>query len=872
MKLLSKEELKGIDSTQSTITKWDEFFREALPRLGYKDSLLNEMYPYEAGIPMRDGSTLPVMDTGRVFYQLSWAEKLAGVLSVFHSGLVTTHATVKCIYYTLVGLWAHSLTTFQNFFPDETEERYNQLREQINLHGLNGFAIPSYRDAYNSRLAQELWARFLNDSDVYVDGSSSGLLRASNATGLVSDHYKQLLSTFRTDFFVDASIHTHSVEGYVLFFFNKNLENVFTDFPKETVRALVAEMSSTAAEKLRNYDEVYLQDYLVVSLNPIDKFMCSTKQAFQSCMSISKQNDVTGTSSIHAFGLPALFRSESVFLVFTTPGKHKNMYWETEELKKDPSERDKEKAYKYLKMTCRALTYKGYIYNEQRKFIKDLLPNKLWEDVKAYRDLTENEIASQEKIADICARLQPDQPRLYIGRQYAARGEDRVWTVLAEIMLARQGVSTSYAYATEVEEYARWMRSEDKSAIVPRYMVTEDIYEGKKNYLLRFGNLCDNKAITYDKYGYIRGIYYDNVTWNFIPNARSMNGFDLVKNMCKEQREELKNIIVDGIIETPVEKEGHVIRVGNQRTGSSSVSMANPKRELDMFLVMLGKQDYSFINQNVKICYHCGKLISGSQKQLADGSYICDDCCEKLQIKTCAACGKLYIESDAHLHELYNIRELTNPKNYQELPPKYVCTSQLKECEPNKTRDQKYVCAHCGDIVSRYDVSYYHSLSNTINHTFKDHTIMVRVCSKCLGKAVMCDKCKRLIFLDTLADACLLLPNRRVVCPDCIDNIRMKQEKRKKLKDLLQEAETGDFTPEPDPDITVADTIARNAEQEKKKVGKVETLIKDVHKQIKTYLQTHPEEAFPVLKSSNTPFPESSTEVEDTETVSNTLL
>ena len=85
MKLLTREELGGIESTSKTIAKWDEFFKKALPNLGYRQETVDQMYPYENGIPMKDGTYMPVpKDTGRVFFQMSWADKLAGEITALN--------------------------------------------------------------------------------------------------------------------------------------------------------------------------------------------------------------------------------------------------------------------------------------------------------------------------------------------------------------------------------------------------------------------------------------------------------------------------------------------------------------------------------------------------------------------------------------------------------------------------------------------------------------------------------------------------------------------------------------------------------------------------------------------------------------------
>ena len=85
MKRLTSDELKGIDSTSKTIAKWDEFFKKALWNLGYQQSLIDNMYPYDKGIPMLDGSYMPVSkETGRVFFKMSFADKLCQAMSIFY--------------------------------------------------------------------------------------------------------------------------------------------------------------------------------------------------------------------------------------------------------------------------------------------------------------------------------------------------------------------------------------------------------------------------------------------------------------------------------------------------------------------------------------------------------------------------------------------------------------------------------------------------------------------------------------------------------------------------------------------------------------------------------------------------------------------
>ena len=88
MKQLINEELKKVDSTKETITKWDVFLKKALWNMGFKQETIDGMYPYtkitekngiqyQAGIPMKDGTVIPIAEQGRVIFKNSIADKLA---------------------------------------------------------------------------------------------------------------------------------------------------------------------------------------------------------------------------------------------------------------------------------------------------------------------------------------------------------------------------------------------------------------------------------------------------------------------------------------------------------------------------------------------------------------------------------------------------------------------------------------------------------------------------------------------------------------------------------------------------------------------------------------------------------------------------
>lgn len=144
-----------------------------------------------------------------------------------------------------------------------------------------------------------------------------------------------------------------------------------------------------------------------------------------------------------------------------------------------------------------------------------------------------------------------------------------------------------------------------------------------------------------------------------------------------------------------------------------------------------------------------------------------------------------------------------------------------------------------------------------------------------MGKAVMCDKCKRIIFMDTLQDAALLLPNKRVICPDCIPTIRMRQAVRENMEHLIQHLSEKDLLPESDPSRIhkddsvfiekVMDVVYslpgfyKDLTEERLSAGYEQgRVLKNIFKQVASYLKAHPDKNFPDIRWSenmDTPIP-----------------
>lgn len=859
MKLLTKNELQGIDSTSTTIKKWDEFFKTALPNLGYKDFLLKNMYPYEQGIPMLDGTYMPVpKDTGRVFFKMSFADKLAGALIPSGEGTAASWLRACALIFSL---FIYKYEIFQALFPDKSEEDYDKLVEYFRIRKEDitneKEVITRVREGIHYDLKKDsvpftYWSEFINNSDIFYSALHSRGYKVIQGTinDLERENIPYLPGPDSVEFAGTrfGSIYHLTGSAPALFIYNKKLEDLSLDFPRDFMRKAMKIISGdNAYSQLTRFDEVYLQDYLVISLNPIDKFMCSTKQAFSSCISIARQDDISGTASNPAFGLPALFPSDSVFMVFMTPGKHKNMYWESSEWKKDPSERDKNKAYKYLKMTCRALTYKGTL----TKYAKGEL------------ELIDNSSSRFSDIKDTvkqCIKdINPTQARLFVGRQYSAKGEDFIWQALIEWLLSKQGISTAVAYTDPVAKLQSTTMTEPSLFAGIHSGLREKWYHD----FLREGALCDNKATVCDRFGYVRGIYYDNVSWSWRPGAISSGK------------------VADPSIEYPAnppERGENLIVVGSSRRGSCGVQNMPAKPGLDMFKMMLGIQDYSYLNANVKICHECGALVPDSKQGCYKGHYYCDACIAKKQLKRCEACGEVYStisQEDLEAHRLYNVWEFLDPENVEKHAPNIKCREQLKYYDMENVGIPAYqlkgFCIHCGGDVrgSNNSLKY---MNRSID--VEGMKILVRLCDKCLERAVMCDKCRHVVFLEEETKPVILLPGKRVVCPRCIDSIRAKKEDKDLLKEAIQKVkDSGAFTPEELSDIDSKTLMAYMEREEAGDTGRLNSVTKNIYKQIASYLQGNPDRSFPkIAQEDKTPSSETIVSEETADTGAESVL
>lgn len=110
--------------------------------------------------------------------------------------------------------------------------------------------------------------------------------------------------------------------------FDRRTGRIIYSLSKEDIWEIVNENQySNYMEDKPNFEALYEKEtddkkrsllnskYLIISLNPTDKLMCSTNNLFSSCLSMDSTDK-------YGYGLPAIFPAEGIFTVFLTKGKH----------------------------------------------------------------------------------------------------------------------------------------------------------------------------------------------------------------------------------------------------------------------------------------------------------------------------------------------------------------------------------------------------------------------------------------------------------------------------------------------------------------------------------------------------------------------
>lgn len=774
MKRLTGEDAIRIDSSKETLDKWYKFIRKSAENVGYGPNVYNNIHPYlEKGFKVPSVNEQINLDkSGRAFFRRSVSDKMLTYVclntprnnSIIHENIIT-------VYFELVAQWLYQQHQNDKTIPEIPN---------INMAELSTYMLKHTNASVRSMLIDEpifIKAIFniLYTAKVKIRNNDKILDCTDTWIAILDELYKhynyiisnntnteaieKLIENIKTNSsqydFDDYRLKTpiNSANSYIIDIeyldniygnieiFNENNNNHLTSFTKNL-------------PSITNTNQVINEEYMVLSLNPIDKLMASTKQAYGSCLSLCYEGSNEGATGLHlrqGTGLYALMPSDEVYMIFYCNGKHKNMYWEKAQWQAAPENRDKEKAYKYFKYTVRQFGYNATIDKEIPKETDN--PNV---DIKFY------------------------EPRILPGRTYSVSGELIPLEFINSYLLHKAGIRTGY---TSLE----WNSKYEQQGIHLNF---------SKQSLLNKGYLLKNKICYFDRYGFKRGMYFDNV---ILCDCITHSASDIIASKYS------------------------AVTTGHGRCGSYNVTSIQCSQEVNAFDLMNGKISYTKFNPEVKICKDCGKIINPNNKDSyskTGDEYVCSECLESQNYKYCEYCNTWYLPEEADQHTVVRLVDyLPLITEVAEKDPK-VCIKQLKDIEFSETnfsynswgwsKYKKHICAFCGKVEhdSTYLSDYADAQRSYTSLMIAGITVKVRLCSSCISKAVICDVCGKIHILDeNSTEPIILMPNKRVVCMDCAEKIRLKKAKKNKLLEQIQAIKE---TPKEDLE-NLKDTTSTNA-------------------------------------------------------------
>ena len=815
---LTGADAKKIDSSQETLDKWYEFLDNGARNIGFGPNVYEHLHDnYDAGLPAVGGGLVSLDDSGRAIFRRSIADKALTHWVLSCSGKELEHCVTHygihndldqlpdairayLLIYDLVN-WAiradeMTIDHLTELLPDVPQADIEELIEFV-----KDLSSPRRNNSPYEQNFRTIVSRIYMREDTEVILFMINPVRTSDTTSwspgddaarhlhrtyampyILSDRAKEIITSYIEDEVstdgntIVQTLHNAKIMcddeqqlpyreremvfkmknkyvqssivdiGYFDNFYSKNFKHNDLQYCR-------------GRQTSESYGQLVNEEYFIVSLNPIDKLMCSTKQSFGSCLSLAKEGENSGASSMGAtngLGLFATMPSDAMYLTFMTNGKHKNMYWEEEEWKKQPEKRDKDKAYKYFKMTMRQLTYKTL-----PAFSLNVAYNK--------NDLKKEATYSQHRMYENVFL----NPRLQPGRLYSVFGETEQFEIVSAYLLHKAGIQSNISgYRDLVQLY-----DED---IIRRTVETFHFPA-----IFCYGKLVKPDVVWWDNYAKRRGIYFDNVTFVFKDHS-------------------------ERTADAPCANEGWV-KTGAYRSGSHGVTEAVTDCNLDSFKFLRGVQNYTFFNKNIKICNHCGKMIDGSDAlNLQDGNVVCKTCADELGYQQCKYCREWYTEEDAHKHAeidlaKYFIKGLSNTTKITCLNRiKYARTDMIGQEHQRSSYNSSsrgFICGSCGEIHYLSSWEYNHDRHQHYFYTqeIEGQEYRFRICGSCLNHCVICDCCHEIINMKNSANPVLLMPGNktRVVCRDCAENIRMKKSEKEMLTQAIDATQyvlsTGDY-------------------------------------------------------------------------------
>lgn len=685
MKLLTEEQRKRIDSSDATLEKWREFLPEAVKNLAYRKDVYEDLFPYDqADLPRIDVTKdVPKInkDSGRIIFKRTLADKL----NLWFNLACSKQRDYTVSYNNRVYALALGLKLIGRLFKDKLEKisngDTNNLAEGFNINDLSEYA-DNVRQMVNAIVATEGREEELDSlvSDINIvkgTGNVCGPAGFSLVT-LPSNYFEEYETV--VDKYLSASVINEMLEKLTNLSTTDLTFNVpdspNTNIPHNIIHFL--QILLFVQNNIRNLPEratqMIFENYFVLSQNPSDIFMASTKQAFASCLSTMSNSTSSGIQMGAGYGLPALMANEAVWISYFTAGLHKNFYFDVEQWNLPGEERDHSKAYKYIKTTSRSFAYVGIprfsIQKEGNR--AELFLGRVFnawdsydETVRIYYNsclaiaLAEHNILTSTykmlEALDKTSRMDKDEVRFHVLPITENLMTSEIHTTRYPDMdyLAKQPCITGVTFARKREnEDIEKTISADKYKLLASLVSTDYLSEGNGQHMAnRYkqvqseGILCNPAIVGLDKFSQINSIYFDDISLYMSSNYGATG--------TEYQLDDSTSVPRCNCPQPPLITLDHI-----EMAGSCNVSTARHATDADMYKIMTGQQPMSKLCTTASICPVCGEIYSINNMvsvwKIIDGKIkvinMCPSCAELENLAKCETCGDYYEEELAALH------------------------------------------------------------------------------------------------------------------------------------------------------------------------------------------------------------------------------
>ena len=864
MKLLTEEQRKQIDSSDATLEKWREFLPGAVKNLAYRKDVYENLFPYDkADLPRIDVTKdVPKInkDSGRIIFKRTLADKL----NLWFNIAMAKQYHRDVSYDNRVYALALGLKLIGKLFKNKLEKIANGDTDTVS-EGFSTIDLLEYKDSIaNMRSAiaategrkEELEA-LVSDINI-VKGTNSSCGSSGFSLVTLPSNYFEEYETVADKYLTTRVIIIMLVALTHLSYTSTTLSASTVGVGSSTARQIIDFLLRMLCAPNTIWDlpekaiQMIFENYFVLSQNPSDIFMASTKQAFASCLSTMSTNTSSGIQNGPGYGLPALMANEAVWISYFTAGLHKNFYFDVEQWNLPGEERDHSKAYKYIKTTSRSFVYVGIPrFSTQKEDNRaELFLGRVFnawdsysEPIRLYYNsclavaLAEHNIlTSTYKMLEA---LKKENVRFHV-------------LPITENVLASGVYLTNCPDIKYLEEHqsstgvtiARKRRNEDIEKTIPEnnYQLLKTLISAEQlretdtpNIATRYkqiqseGILCNPAIVGLDRFKQINSIYFDDISLcvNKLNPRRSIT---YVLDNSKT---------VDGwnCTQPPLITLDHL-----EVSGSCNVSTSQHTTGADMYKIMTGKKSMSNLCISAAICPVCGEIYNKNSMinawKIVDGKIkvveMCPSCAELENLTRCEACGDYYEEELAalHTHEIpsgcFTNRESMNGAGWlwdvlqilRNLRPGRIgapsvrsrrlggsCLAQMLRgtlTEDNSGTYNYYLSYDILHEILEYNPAYRNYSIVTLGTTkikledvvpelpeiLKDLELQIDigVNRNNLSKIRICSKCHRIILPEDDDEAMLLLPNKRLICKNCIDKIRMKKANKEVYKQLLTQA------------------------------------------------------------------------------------